>query len=27
MLETASKKPDRADWDALMARYEISDLT
>ena len=27
MSETANKKPGRAEWEALMARYEISDLT
>jgi hypothetical protein len=27
MLETTNKKRSRVDWEALMARYEISDLT
>jgi putative transposase len=27
MLETTSKKRSRVDWEALMARYEISGLT
>jgi hypothetical protein len=27
MSETASKRRSRVDWEALMVRYEISDLT